>query len=290
MTETSIVTDDRPATEGFSGAAMKLARAAALAAVLVPVASVASADPITCDPGASGGADTAFGIAFACMTETLSYHEEPGGNTNTYTWGGVGITNTLAFDTVEEPFDLAMSIFFITPEEMAPREPPGFDCELMLTSFGETCTYFRVEDLQDTPTQVAEDNPPLLGTHYGPDTSDDGAWTQDIIYFVSPTNPNVNPQLFHAARDGNGDLTFVFEDNITNFFDPCPGSPECEIFEGFAVASLKLDGDPEIEGGTDNFSDTGVMDQSVPEPATLLLLAGGIGMCLGRRLNVKRKN
>lgn len=230
---------------GSPSAALKLIRAAALAAVLVPLGSIAAeAGPITC---VGGSGDSVFpGTAFSC--ETLSATYSPTNLSHTFWFDGGTHFNRLTFDTVLLPFELSMSAFYIMPGDLQPRLPAGSVCEQYALSFGPACVYYRVEDLQDNPNS----GPPQQGTHFT------GNWEQEIVWF-SQDGPPSDAQLWHDPRPLDN-----FSVNIT-----VPGS--------FESTTDPFSFDPLVRGSTDNFSDTVVIPTEVPEPSSLLLLGLGIG-------------
>jgi hypothetical protein len=233
---------------GSPSAALKLIRAAALAAALVPLGSIAAeAGPITC-VGGSGGfgvADSVFpGTAFSCETVSFTYSSGTG-MSHRFWFDGFSHSNTLTFlGTVLQPFELSMSAFYIAPDLLQPRLPAGSVCEEYALSFGPACVYYRVEDLQDGSGAGA---PPRQGMHFT------GNWEQEIVWY-SQDGPPSDAQLWHDPRPLG-----IFDHNITTFYDPGP-TP-----------------DPLVRGSTDNFSDTVVIPTEVPEPSSLLLLGLGIG-------------
>ncbi len=231
---------------GSPSAALKLIRAAALAAALVPLGSIAAeAGPITC----VGGQDTFFDSAFAC--ETLSATYAPGtSQSNTFVFGAGTHLNTLTFDEVLLPFVLHMSAFYIDPAELQSRLPAGRVCEQYALPFPGACVYYRVEDLQDDP----DSGPPQQGTHFT------GDWEQEILWFSQGGAPS-DAELWHDPRGLDN-----FDDNIT-----VPGSYDPTPVPGLGPL------DPLIRGSTDNFSDTAVLPVQTPEPSSLVLLGLGIG-------------
>jgi hypothetical protein len=243
---------------GSPSAALKLIRAAALVAVLVPLGSIAAeAGPITCVDGSgpSGSFDSLFPGAFACETRSAFYSPLTG-LSNTFSFGGGTHLNTLTFlGTVEQEFELFMSAFYILPDDLQQRLPAGSVCEQYAFPNSShpdgSCVYYRVEDLQDNPNS----GPPQQGTHFT------GNWEQEIVWY-SQDGPPSDAQLWHDPRPL--DSLSSFTDNIT-----VPGSFESTTVPPFI--------DPLVRGSTDNFSDTVVIPTPVPEPSSLLLLGLGIG-------------
>ena len=246
-------------------AVRKLARAVALATLLVPLASIASeAASITCSFG-SGPACVGTGSAF--------------GSSAIYAFGG-GASSPGGYQ-VDLFFDQINGNFNVTIEDQlfAQNSPaiaamlanfPGHICIPIVDGTG-TCVVFAVT-APGPGTSTWSGNYDLFASWFA---------NTDGVYGDSPPG---SVHLLHAL--GNADN--VFDSDITipgsytsGGYDFCHGF--CEDFVGDSAL------DPGV-GGTDN-SFSGFLathTSTVPEPGTMLLLASGLGATALRRR--KRRN
>jgi hypothetical protein len=240
----------------------KLARAAALAALLVPLGSIASeAASIDCTFTPSGGASLCDSMGGA---EGFSF-----GDSAQYLWGGGadtpgGYQIDLFFDNVVDDFNIV-----IEDEQVAQDSPemaallaaaPGHIC-IPISDGMETCVIFHA-------------------------TAPGGqGWTGDYEIYIS----------WFAATDGQyGDSPgnrvrmLHIEDGVLTDIT-IPGSYTTDGYgfcHDFCDESV---GDPGV-GGTDNsFSQFVVTNTAIPEPSTMLLLGGGLVTGVIRRRRRRNK-
>ena len=250
-----------------SSAVGKLARAAALAALLVPLGSIATdAATISCSfsPESGGFCDDGPGGA------------EGFGTSATYPFNGGafggGYTVDLDFDDVRGKFDVSITNHEISQSDASwgawLANFPGHICIPIADLALSKCVVFDV---------VGPDQG--LSTWEGfYDIFISWAALTDGQYGDSPPGSN---HVLHGVGAWP-DIAFPPDSDITipGSYTTCP--PDC--FEETLFV-----GDPGL-GGTDNsFSPATVTNSStVPEPSTMLLLTSGLGTALYRRF--RRRN
>lgn len=252
----------------------------ALAGLLCAVASAASATPTTCisqtQGGMGPGSDAFFADAFGCQTLTGSF--APGfDSSHTYSFDFDQFRDTLSFGDVLNPAGLtvSMSAFLVTPGNTVflSRVPAGFRPDTFLVAFPTSSdlipawVYLRVEG---PPSRA--DFAPCPSAADCPNTFP-FAWTQDYVWFGDGQYSSVQVLLDHG-EPGNP----VFSQIVT-----VPGS-----FTPLNCPNPSLGCDPEIRGGADDFSSTVIVNTTVPEPGSLLLVASGIGGVFVRRRRARR--
>jgi hypothetical protein len=230
---------------GTSSKAVRLIHAAALAAVLVPLGSVAvETSTITCISTASGGGE------FGGCSGTGGYTPGSGTQSNTWKFFNDGLLKyTLEISGVPtSPFELEASDFLTTQGSLeeggALQNFPGAVC---IPTFDEgQCGLFRVFVADGTATWL--DGYILTIT-----------WFANDDPISQPPNNGSNTIL--QAHGSSG----VFTNPLLNvLYDPAP-TPT----------------DPAIGGRGDDFSDFGAFT-NVPEPTSVTLLGIGIASLLHR--------
>jgi hypothetical protein len=247
----------------------------ALAALLCMVASAAGATNITCTnptPDVMGfGSDAFFPDAFGCQTLTATF--APGfDSSHTYVFDSGRFEDTLSFGDVLNPDGLtvAISAFLVTPGDPAflNRVPAGFRPDTFLVQFPTSVepipawVYLRVEG-PPTPAAFA----PCPSVTDCPDTFP-FAWTQEYLWFGDGQYSSVQ-----VLQDHGEPANPIFSQVVT-----IPGS-----FTASTCPNPALGCDPDIRSGADDFSSTIVVNTIVPEPASLLLIASGVGGAFVRR-------
>jgi len=232
-----------------SSMAIKLAQAAALAAVLVPLGTVAvETESMTCGfYGASTGACGSGGT---------------GGATQTFDFGQ-GYKYTLTFLDGSAPFFVTINNVALSQEGFDSREslPGSYDC-VPLVNPGTTsspCVDFNITDSSG-------------GTAW-----DGYVFSIAWLYDSGPTFPNGNdppgptPGQVRVLQNPGSVTGDAFLIDMCLAF-PTPG---CQYTPG-AI-------DPEISSGDTDFSSMTVAWTAVPEPASIILVGAGLGGLLYRR-------
>ena len=263
---------DGGAPSGPSNTVGKLARAAALAALLVPLGSIAAeAASINCSfaPGSgsvgcssSGGAGSAFGTSAAYFFNGGA--DTPG-----------GYQFELFFDQVNGTFNVE-----VTDQQISQAAAAS----LLVGAFANhICIPIADGISQCVIFQVSAPDPGL--------STWQGFYDAYISWFHDTNglygdNPPGSVRMLQA--EGNADD--VFDDDITTVYcaNGFSGPPNCAFPED-SLSTFSVD-DPGV-GGTDN-SFSGLMAThtlaAVPEPSTMLLLASGLAGAAFRRR--KRRN
>ncbi len=238
-------TTSQPSAEK-SSTAVKLIQAAALAAMLVPLGSVAAESAtISCfyTPEFGGGT--------GCTDSSSS--------SNTFNFDGYKYILTF-FDAEGDPY--FGDSFEITITDVL--IDPFFDSEIM-TGFSESlpgdynCLLISADGTQCVEFQIFQSSG---------DPSPWATYTMTIAW-LAPTPVNGSPDIPRVLERPSLDAGDPF------VLDMCFGVP-CVFTPGFA--------DPEISSGDTDFSTQIPVVLQVAEPATLLLLAGGLGGIIYRRL------
>jgi len=254
--------------------AAKLVQAAALAAILVPLGSVAAeGSTIGCTYTADG-----FGAAsFSCPTgpEGGALFQFPG------TPSPFPYVVELAFDNYTGSAGSSFLVE-ITDEprsqaDLDPRLGPfaGSCVEINPTNAAKPCVEFLISAPDSGPGTWEASGP------RGPDPTSVGyeLW----IYWVADTDGAFpNPRIIKDT----GDTPPAFDIDITIPLSYTTEPASC-VFDpdgcGSIITFAKIDGDPAVGGRDNDFTSATLIANPVPEPATLFLLGSGIGGLLYRR-------
>jgi PEP-CTERM motif len=253
-----------------------LVRAAALAAVLVPLGSVA-AEASSCH----------FGGATSCATngggEGFTLFDFGSGGSAPYRLG-------LRFDQVIGEFDVTITDFAFTEAEMLARLTafPGYQPVPIGDDPVRPYIEFRVTGQPAPCTTDAECE--AANNTWRSDPSTRGPATEfgyDMrIYWLADTDAMFpDPHFLHNTGD---------DDELYDFDMTVPGSyatfVPCDVFNTCSARAATV-GDPAIGGRDDMFNAFTLADPTatdVPEPASLLLLGSGISGLVYRRRRRKQ--
>ena len=248
-----------------SSMAGKLVQAAALTAMLVPLASVvAETSTITC--GFSPG-----GISPACF----------GGSGSGGGFGSGGVEATYSFDQDENgTIDYKVFLEFLSGVTsdftVAVTDIPTNDTLMdpMLASFpGHSC-------LGIFPTNASFPCVEFLFNDSSGGTGWNGSWEATISWLFN-TDPLFGGDLLHVLHARGDDCAPGA---------PCTPNGEANYDTDVTVPGSYFSGfsDPGIAGTDDNFQKLTVTSTVVPEPTSILLVATGLGGLLYRRRRGKR--
>ena len=236
-----------PAPRKRPSTAAKLVQAAALAAVLVPLGSVAmEADTITC--GFSGYASDGNNGGEGC---TNSF-----GNNNRYEFGDYYFELTFNGLDPNANFDVAVSNNEMTAGDFAERAGSfeGYDC-IPLTE-GGPCVDFVVDFPDGYP------DPPSTRPWIWYDLTIHWTWDSNSQY-PAGDGPIPNVRVLH---DIGGTADDSYDEDMCLVYNNCV-----------------YDSDPGIRSGDTDFRSFTAAHVAVPEPSSLIPLTAGIGGVLANR-------
>jgi hypothetical protein len=297
-----------------STATKKLLRAAALAAVLVPLGSLpAEADAVTCQIGSSTSSCGATGSGGGNGFGIGAFDHARFGWDSDFD-GFLDYFFNIFFDFVEGPFEITVTDLQSDPGDLnssgkfALLYPGGGgSCVPIAPLFGggADCVEFNVDAPPPGPggwRSSSEDNDP---TNDDPNSPGFIGYRIDLAWVLPTDDQYPEPVVLHDHGEedqydenitvpgsyytdppeltDDGFLCSPQEENCgSEFDDDCI---ECEFFIGKAPGDVL--GDPGISGEDNSFSNVTVFSPTaVPEPATLLLVAtgaGGVGYWRRRR-------
>jgi PEP-CTERM motif len=253
-----------------SSTATKLVQAVALAAVLVPLGTVAiESSTITCSFGSFSGCtvDSGYGGGFGTdYGAGAVYQFDPDGV------GGNDYYLKLTFDQINGDFDVTITDFLRTEAEMAAKFAANFPnvvcTQIYDGSLGSFCVEFDITAPDPGEDTWESSDSPFLG------------WRVDLAWFADTDIPGAT---FLVLKD-SGPSDGIYDEDIT-----IPGSyttaPDFCSFDPLApgcITLLKAPGDPGISGQDNDFSAVSV--GQVPEPISVALLGTGLAGLLYRRV------
>jgi PEP-CTERM motif-containing protein len=246
--------------------ASTLVRAAALTAVLVPLANVVTeTSTITCgfSSNSSPGACTEFGsgsgTGFGSGGVEATYSFDPDEN------GIVDYKVFLKFlDNVTGDFTVAVTDIATNDTLLDPKLADNFGNQNCLGIFPTNATFPCVEFLFEDSSG---------GTGW------DGSWQATISWLFNTESLGIGGDFLHVLHERGDDCATPGA--------PCTPNGAGDYDTDVTVAGSYFSGfDPGISGKDDNFQRLTV---TVPEPASIFLLATGLGGLLYRRRRANRR-
>ena len=275
----SPVTESPTVARSLSAAKAKLIKAAALAAVLVPLGSVPSEGAtITCTitPSGTGACGSADG--FAVFQGAFTRFDSDGDSVHDYFLN-------IVFETVLEPFVLTISDFPDDPDVV--NDPSKYAAEFQAGS----CVPFAPQEGGGDPQCVEFE---LTATPSDPSPFED--FEVDFAWLLPTDEGYPDPIVLHDKGEPD-----IYDTDITipgSYYAGPPdiscgpdggfycGGPLIIIIDGPGCELCFKIGDPGISAEDNSFSFMVIksLGATVPEPATMLLVTLGLGgVCYRRR-------
>jgi len=246
------------ATEAITRTPATLARAAAIAALLLAFASVAAhASTITCGYGAGantcgvvggGGSGTGTGT-------TAFFNFDPNNNSSTDYFA------QLTFDQINGAFSVGITDTLTTQAALAPRFASFFSTSVCLPIFLNNCVEFHVVAPAPGPTTWSSSGPRGVGATQG--------FNLRIFWFQNTDQPGDANAVRVLHDTGNTDPQYDIDITVPGSYEPPSSCGD------ICIGSVD---DPGIGSRDNNFQNfvTVRTPTAVPEPASLLLLGGGL--------------
>jgi len=243
-----------------------LARAAVLAALLLPLASVAAhASTITCGYGAgantcgvTGGGGSGSGSGTSAF-----FNFDPNSN------GSTDYFAQLTFNQVNGPFSVGITDALTTQGTLAPRFAQFFSTSVCLPIFGPSCVEFHIDAPAPGPNTWTSSGPRGANATLG--------FNLRIFWFQNTDQPGDANAVRVLHDTGNTDPQYDIDITVPGSYEPPP--PPCS---DICIGSVD---DPGIGSRDNNFQNFVVVRSptAVPEPATLLLLGSGVSVLAYRK-------